>query len=378
MEVKRPIKILFIVSSLSRAGAETQVVDLINSISNKRFKKYLFTFEKNIDQYDRLDHKNLTFFNYPRKHKLDFSIFKKISNLVDVKEIDIVHCSVQISLFFGWFALKLSKNKPKLIAAIHTTTSKNTKEELYNKILYQWLLRDCNKIIFVCKTQHAHWKNKYPFLSDKSLVIYNGVDTSYFNNVSFIEKGIALKKSLCIPEDSKVICCIAGFRSEKGHDILVEAFSSLRTDAYLVLAGEGILKQSIKDLVKKKGIAHKVKFLGVVRDVRPVLAASDISVLASTSVETFSIAMLESMSMGIPVLATDIGGLSEAIIPGKTGDLVPIGNSGLLRLSIDNMLSKEHRFFRMKNCCRKVVIENFSVKKMALTTEKLFLEAFTK
>ena len=376
MELNKPIKVLFIVSSLSRAGAETQVVDLVNSVNNKNFLKYFLTFEKNLDQYFRIDHKNVTFFNYPRKHKYDFSIFKKIANVIDTFGIDIVHCSVQISLFFGWFALKFAKSKPKLITAIHTTTPKNIKEVLYNTILYQWLLRDCNKIIFVCKMQYEYWKRNYPFLADKSVVIHNGVDTSYFNYDKVREKGCELRRTLSIPEDSKVICCIAGFRSEKGHDTLVKAFASLDKYNYLILAGDGPRKKEIKALVEKSGVDKRVKFLGVVQDVRPIFACSDISVLASTAVETFSMAMLESMSMKVPVIATDIGGLSESIIPGQTGDLVPIGNSNILALSIKNMLADESQMILIKNQCRKLVSRNFSVEKMALLTEQLFISTY--
>ena len=376
---KDKLKVLFIVPSLSRAGAETQVVDLLNSMDNDKFDKYLFTFHKNIEQYNRLDLDNIKFYNKPRKNKLDFSIVKMIANVVDKEKIDIVHCTLTFSLLIGWLSTKLSREKPRLIAAIHTTTHRSAKEEVFEKVFFQWLLRRCDHVIFVCKKQAKHWKAKYPFLFEKNSVIYNGVDTSYFNPSAFHFQGKKLIKSLSIPDGAPVLCCIAGFRKEKGHDDLIEAFACLGDNVFLLLAGDGERKGRIELLVKKKGLENRVKFLGNVPDVRPVLAASDISVLASTA-ETFSIAMLESMSMGVSVVATDIGGISEAIIPGETGELVSPNDPDMLFRDLQRMIENPSRCRVMGKNCREHIAKKFTIEKMVYATESLlsFLMTFQK
>ena len=369
---KHKTKILFIVPSLMRAGAETQVVDLLNSLDNNKFDKYLITFLENNEQYYRVNNDKIKFYNKPRKHKLDFSIVKAIVNTIENEKIDIVHCTLLISLLIGWLSIKLSRKNPRLIAAIHTTINRTLKDDIFEKVIFQWLLRGCNHIIFVCKKQAEHWRSKYPFLSSKSSVIYNGIDASKFNPLKFNSKGHELRKTLSIPNDAIVICCIAGFRKEKGHDILVEAFSRIKNNnVYLLLAGDGGRRAHIEHLAKKKGLGNRVKFFGNISDVRPVLAASNISVLSSTAVETFSIAMLESMSMGVPVIASDIGGLSEAIIPGETGDLVTPGDPNILYSRLQKMVDNSSKCIAMGKNCRKYIAQNFTVEKMVYATEHL-------
>lgn len=368
---KNKIRILFIVPSLRRAGAEIQVVDLVNSLSPRKFDTYLFSFEKQLDQYDRLDHNKIKFFNKHRKYKLDFTMVKTISNIISKEKIDIVHCTLQISLLMGWLAIMLAKRKPILIAAIHTTINKSPKEEFFDRTLFKCLLRRCSRVIFVCKNQARYWETKYPFLSKKSVVIYNGVDATHFDPVPFRGQRKELKKSLSIPDDTTVITCIAGFRKEKGHNILVEAFNKIKPDSYLLLAGDGETRKDIESLVKKRGLQKRIKFLGNIQDVRPLLAASDLSVLASTAVETFSIAMLESMSMGVPVVATNIGGLSEAITPGKTGALVSPGNPDIFGETLSKIIDNPPLLKTMGVRCRELIIKKFSKDKMVLKTENL-------
>ena len=170
-KVKDKLRVLFIIPSLSRAGAETQVVDLLNSLDNNRFNIYLFTFHKNIDLYQKLNHEKIKFYNKPRKYKLDFSIIKNIVRIVDKEKIDIIHCSGFIALLMGWLTEKLSKNSPLIFVAIHTTKHRSIKDEIYEKVIYQWLLRACDHVIFVSKKQAEHWRAKYPFLTFKSVTI---------------------------------------------------------------------------------------------------------------------------------------------------------------------------------------------------------------
>ena len=85
-------------------------------------------------------------------------------------------------------------------------------------------------------------------------------------------------------------------------------------------------------------------------------------------------AMLESMSMGVPMVAPDIGGFSEAIIHGETGHLVPVGNPEALSNSLTEILKDRTQVEIMKKKCREVVIEKFSEQSMVIKTEEILLE----
>lgn len=363
---------LFIVPSLTRGGAETQLVDLVNRFDNALFEKHLVVLEKNLDQLTKVDRKMVKLHHLPKKRKLDWQLVRRIANIIDDLHIDVIHGTIQYSIFIGWLARLLAKRKPRLIAAIHTTINVGIKDELYDRILYRPILRHCDHIIFVCKNQRDYWLNKYPELEPNSVVIYNGIDPDAFQRKENEEQGRTLLNDLKIPNDAFVITCIAGFRPEKGHAILLRAFAGLSKKARLLLAGDGPLKKDMVVLAKKLDVDTRIFFLGNLSDVRPVLAITHIMVLASTAVETFSIAMLEAMAMEVPVVASDIGGLSEAIIEGETGNLVQPGDAILLRDAMHKHI--EHSGMRsMSASCRQTVATKFNVNQMVNQTSRICL-----
>ena len=368
-----PIRTLFILPSLRRAGAQAQTVDLLNAMGDG-FAKNLLVYEGNLDLLGRLNREKVDFIHIQRRKKLDMDLVRAIARVIDQREIQVVHCTLQFAFLMGWLATRFSKRKPPLVASIHTTLNVSLKEELLDRLLYRRILRNCEKIIFVCETQEKYWSGKFPELGEKAAVVYNGVDADHFSPGKAADKGRSLRLKHHIGDNSFVFCCIAGFRKEKGHDLLVRAFSEIGEDSHLLLAGEGEFKPGIEELVSRLGLSERVHFLGNVEDVRPVLEATDVSVLSSTAVETFSIAMLESMAMEVPVVATDIGGLKEAVIPGRTGELVPPGNFIALRGAMVRRLEDRRGTAEMGRQARKEVLRRFTVEKMRENTEQVLLE----
>jgi len=371
--MSEPKKILFVIPSLKRAGAQIQLVNLINALDHRKFTRYLYTFEENIDQLSRIDKQNIRFYNRRRRYKYDIAPAREMASIIEREKIDIVHCTLQFALLQGWLATKLANRNPQLVVAVHTTLNRSLKDELQDRLLYQWIMRYCKRVIFVCDHQRKFWIDKYPSIDKNSVVVYNGVDVNHYQPALFSDAGKELRKSLSIPEEAQVICCMARFSPEKGHHILLRSFAELEASPYLLLLGEGPGRDEIEQLCDELGVMERVRFLGNVSDVRPALAASDLSVLASTAVETFSMAMLESMCMAVPVVATDIGGLSEAVFPGKTGDIVTPGDANGLQSALQKTLSTPNYIKKIGDNARQLVLDQFSQEKMVLNTERLLL-----
>ena len=368
------INVLFVVSSLVRAGAETQVVNLVNGLSSPSIQKFLFTFETCMDQLTDINQDNTAFLNCARRSKFDVRPIKELARIIDDKEIDIVHCTTQFPLLLAWIGRFISKRKPRLIVALHTTKNRDLKEEAKDRFVYRWLIPRCSSIVYVCNAQQKYWFARYPHFEDISRVIYNGVDTRKYDPEIWREDGEKLRSRLGVPADAKVIVCVARFHPEKGHAILMHALKKVEDPPYLLLAGDGGLVEDIRSLVDALGLAGRVKFLGMLDDVRPALAAADLSLLASTAVETFSMAMLESMSMETPVLATDVGGLSEAIVPGETGFLVEPGDEEALSAVLRDIAADKYNLKDMGVKSRRLILEEFTNDRMIQETEKLLLE----
>lgn len=371
--VRKRRRCIFIVPSLKRGGAETQLVYLINGFDTVLFEKHLVVLEEKLDQLDKVDRQEIKLHHFPKQRKLDWRVIKSIARLIDDEEIDVIHGTIQYSVFIGWLARMFAKRNPRLLAAIHTTKNVGLKEELFDRILYRPVLKRCDHVIFVCNNQRDYWLRKYPELELNSSIIYNGIDPSKFCRSDYQQKGEMLLQKSAIPEDVFVITCVAGFRPEKGHAILLHAFSTLPGKPRLLLAGDGPLRANTEVLARELRVDDRVFFLGNLADVRPVLAITDLMVLASTAVETFSMAMLEAMAMQVPVVASNIGGLSEAIIEGETGSLVPPGDETSLRKALENHLLCKSKALKPTKC-RQQVAKRFHVNQMIEKTSRICLE----
>lgn len=367
------VRVLFVLPSLKRAGAETQLVNLVSKLDGSLFESHVFSFEQNLDQLDILRNAGIPHHHHLRKSKYDFGYTKVLAELIDRYDIDIVHCSLQFALLAGWLARRQAKRQPALVAAIHTTLNRSVKEELQDRLLYRWLLASCSSIIFVCETQRQHWVDKYPALGSLSVTIYNGIDPERFRRTADIEQRAAsLRAQLGISQDSVVLTAVAGFRTEKRHDLLVRAFERLQPTTHLLLAGDGPTRAATEEQASRLGLGSRVHFLGAVADIRPVLAASTATVLASTAVETFSMAVLESMSMGVPVIVPDLSGLPEAVERDKSGFVYATGDLNELTHALAKMadMSVSERVEKGL-AARQRLLDNFTEAQMVAQTEAL-------
>ncbi len=155
------------------------------------------------------------------------------------------------------------------------------------------------------------------------------------------EYGFPATKVTCIPlgwrGDPKppsaaprppTIVCVAALRPEKGHDVLLRAFSLVRRalpDTRLVLVGDGALRVALQAQAERSGDGDHVEFLGSVPDIWDHLANADLFAIASRS-EAFGIAIAEAMAAGLPVVAPAVGAIAELVQPGVTGELYAAGD----------------------------------------------------
>lgn len=139
------------------------------------------------------------------------------------------------------------------------------------------------------------------------------------------------------------VVCVANFRPEKQHDVLVRAFARVhaqRPNARLRLVGDGALRHQVTKLVAELGLGSFVEFSGAVGNVWPELRDADVFALASSS-ETFGIAVLEAMAAGLPVVAPAVGGLPELVTHARTGLLVQPNDAVALADALVTLLNDE-------------------------------------
>lgn len=142
------------------------------------------------------------------------------------------------------------------------------------------------------------------------------------------------------PREPTVVC-VANFRSQKNHALLLEAFAKVvrsRPNAKLVLVGDGDLGVPLRERAFQSDLRGSVEFVGTTNDVWPHLARADVFALAS-SYEPLGISVLEAMAAGLPVVATAAGGVTELVADGVTGLLTPVGDPDRLANALVRLLT---------------------------------------
>lgn len=365
---------MIVVPSLKRAGAERQAVDLANGLNSRGHDVTMCTLEREVDQ--RIDlSPDIRFYQFARRARFDLQPMYEIAKVIDRERIEVVQGILQFAALIGQGASWQSRAKPPVVAAVHTTKNISLKAELQDRFLYRHFLRRAPAVVFVCQHQRDYWVQKYPELQEIARVVHNGIDAAKYQRSPFIEAAADVRKSLHISSDDFVFTCVAAFRKEKGHDVLIKAFGKMPQNAHLILAGDGVLKSRFERAIHEGALSQRVHFLGTVTDVRPIIAASDATVLASTAVETFSIAMLESMAMEVPMIASDVGGLAEAIYPNKTGLLAKPGNPESLGSQMFFAIKNPAILKQMGKAAARLVRAHYTLDRMTDANEALLNDA---
>jgi glycosyltransferase involved in cell wall biosynthesis len=175
-----------------------------------------------------------------------------------------------------------------------------------------------------------------------------------------------------------LLCNVGRLDHSKGHVYFLRALAQVRArnPGYrflAVLVGDGPQRDDLQRLAASLGLADRVRLLGVRRDVAEIVAASAVFVVASLN-EGLSQAVLEAMALGIPVVATDVGGTSDAVRPGHTGWLVPPGDSSGLATAIEEALGDRREATTRAVAARELIQRQFGLTSHLARLEDLYRE----
>jgi len=207
--------------------------------------------------------------------------------------------------------------------------------------------------------------------SSRVHVIYNGTDPAAFEQAS----GERIRREIGLPADAILIGALGNMRPAKDFPMLLRAAALLASDRrlFFAIAGEAAepLCTELRQLAQQLGIADRVAVLGFRTDVPDVLSAFDILAISS-STEGFSLAAIQAMAAGVPVVATRSGGPEEIVTDGVDGLLVPARNPEALAAGIRRIINDHELRGRLVTQARQTLHRRFSLDIMLDKYEALY------
>ena len=225
----------------------------------------------------------------------------------------------------------------------------------------------------LARAQMGYMVDDLKYSPDKIRIIPNGVDTAAYRSSG----DRSARAGLGIGESDKVVGILAALRPEKDHATFLRA-ARLVADrvpqAKFLIVGEGRMRPEIERLIGTYGLGNRVVLTGARSDVPELLAAMDVFVLSSFSVECFPNALLEAMAAGRPAVCTRVGGVPEILEEPATGFLVPPHDPEALADRLVQILSDPDLGQQMGRAARARVESRFSLAASVATAEQALLE----
>ncbi|WP_072878156.1 glycosyltransferase [Salegentibacter echinorum] len=364
------IKVLHIIKSLGRGGAEMLLPETLRLHDKEKFEFHTIYFlpwkDQMVPEIEQAGGKVLCM-EATNNFKL-LAKYKQVANYCKNHKIDIIHAHLPWSGFLSRLVFKKTG-----IPVLYTEHNIQERYHFVTKKLNASTFNWQNKVLGVsADVSKSIKKNIDPKIPVQTLL--NGVNTEKYNRNEAAAKEI--KEELLIPEEAMVIGNLAVFREQKDLVSWVKAFAIINKsnpEVYGLLVGAGPKEQEIKALIKDKGLEKRIMLPGLQTDTVAYFSAMDIFMMSS-QFEGLPIALLEAMSTGCAIVSTKAGGVVEAVREDEDGLLSEVGDFKKLAKNSCKLLDDKTFKKKMQGAARNRVVNAFGLENMVEELEKCYLD----
>jgi glycosyltransferase involved in cell wall biosynthesis len=304
---------------------------------------------------------------------------QQLRGLLQVEGFDVLHCHGARAAFYGRLAAaSLGDKRPKVVYSLHGFTAPFYAPPKRAALLAveRLLSRFTDAFIVVSEAERKNFLAWGFGPAERMHLVRYGIDADRFWNVEV--DPAQQRTDLGVPTDSALVTTVCRLYFPKDVDTLIRALALVGPqypDAHLLVVGDGPYRPRIESLVAELDLDAHVTLAGLRRDVPQTLAASDIFVLATTDGEGLPITILEAMSSGLPVVASDVTGVREEVLHGETGLVVPPRDPLALSEALIQLLTSEESANAMGERGRERIEEHFTLERMARQTAAVYERA---
>jgi len=276
--------------------------------------------------------------------KSNSTVYKELKNIIDINEYDLIHCHTPVGGALGRLASRNARKKgTKVVYTAHGFHFFKG-APILNWLAYypveKWLARYTDTLITINKEDYERAKSKFN-AKRVEYVPGVGIDLEKFNTVE-IDRDLK-RSELGLAKDVVVILSVGELNKNKNHEVVIKAIAKIdNPNIHYIICGQGELDGYLRSLSKELGLENQVHLLGFRKDIPEICKISDIFAFPSYR-EGLSVALMEAMANGLPVVCSRIRGNSGLIEDGKGGYLVePADVEGFAKhikvLSLDRVL----------------------------------------
>jgi len=345
-------------------GIETVIFALLRGLSKERLRILPWFLSETGPSFNRMAAE------FPEARFLNLKTYHRLGPLLRLREElrrarpDAVHLH---GYFCGTFGRLVA---PSLgIPWIYSLYSHY--EDVYSWRHYaaeRWLSKTRGLVVACSEVVRDFAVNRCGVSADKVMVNYEGVDVP--PQAAWITREAALRQ-FGIPLEATVIGTVTRFYPGKNVQLLIRACATLPKHVHVLIAGDGPQETALKALSAELGLADRIHFCGLLKDVSPALVAMDVFVQMSRVREGFSMALVEAMGFGKPIVATAVGGNKEAV-SSETGWLVPSDDVAAMRAAFEAALSDRKQLARMGQASRERYLSRFTGRHMVQGMERAY------
>lgn len=381
----RKLNIMQIILNLDIGGAQEVVRTLVKHLASKDCKPIVCTFQdgplrQDIEalgiKVEVLPARRYSVLAFPLFVVDMIRIWRSLTRLIEKYDIDVVQTHLLRSLDFLVLFLRYTTRLRAVLWTFHSANFALTAAHLSK---HKWLVKPKNYVHHLLYRLASRLVDGFIAVSDevrttmieiigpiqgRIVVMRNGVDVERYRRS--VDKTL-VRSQLGLGADARLIAMVGTLKEVKGHHYMVEAMTSIvpqHPDVHALFIGDGPLKRELQAQIEKVSLDRHIHFLGNRSDVPELLAASDFFALPSLW-EGLSMALLEAMTTGLPIVASEVSGTVGAITPNETGLLVPPGDSQQLAEAIEQLLTNPKQAQAMGAAARRLVETEFSAQKQA-------------
>ena len=367
------MKILHVITTVNRGGAENHLIDLVEKQLSEGHQIFVAYLKGDGYWSDYLISKGADVKDLRLRYYGHLTPLFKLIILINKISPDVIHGHMPPAELYSRIAIIFSKTKSAFVISKHN--DEPFFKGIGSEFVGRWVSRRSKKIIAISDSVNKYMQFNLDVRPDKLTTIRYGLDASKYDAGK--TEALQLRAQWAKNSGDILIGTVARLVPQKALHVLLKAFAKYKLKsslvAVLVVVGRGPLEQELKKLAEDLDIADSVKWVGFREDIHNVMNVFDIFALTS-AYEGFGLVLLEAMAAGKPVVATNVSAIPEVVVDKETGFLCNAFDAEAFASAFFH-LENEHLRSQMGEAGKTRVKKEFTIEKMESNTRKVYLDA---